>query len=63
MGYNIASAKWSGAGAGAGPAPSTGGIIYGGHVGARYYVSEKIGVFAEAGDGLGSLNAGLAFKF
>lgn len=61
LGYNIASAKWSGAGAG--PAASAGGIIYGGHVGARYYVSEKIGVFAEAGYGLGSLNAGVTFKF
>lgn len=61
LGYNIASAKWKGAGAM--PANSAGGVIYGGHAGARYFFSEKIGAFAEAGYGVGSLNVGLAFKF
>lgn len=61
LGYNIASAKWSGAGAV--PPSSAGGVIYGGHAGARYYLTDKIGLFAEAGYGVGSLNAGLTFKF
>ncbi|MES2651047.1 MAG: hypothetical protein V4663_04870 [Bacteroidota bacterium] len=60
LGYNIASAKWTGAGAM--PANSAGGVIYGGHAGARYFFSEKIGLFAEAGYGVGSLNVGLTFK-
>ncbi len=61
LGYNIASVKFKGGGTV--PGASAGGVIYGGHVGARYYVSEKIGVFAEAGYGIGNLNAGIAFKF
>lgn len=60
LGYNIASAKWTGTGPG--NAASAGGVIYGGHVGARYFFSEKIGVFAEGGYGVGSLNVGIAFK-
>ena len=60
LGYNIASAKWTGAGAM--PANSAGGVIYGGHAGARYFFSEKIGIFAEAGYGVGNLNVGLTFK-
>lgn len=60
FGYNIASAKWTGTGAV--PGASAGGLIYGGHAGARYFFSEKIGLFAEAGYGVGSLNVGLAFK-
>ena len=61
LGYNIASAKWTGTGAV--PASSAGGFIYGGHAGARYYLSDSIGIFAEAGYGVGNLNAGIAFKF
>ncbi|RZK37890.1 MAG: hypothetical protein EOO90_24055 [Pedobacter sp.] len=60
LGYNIASAKWNGTGAM--PASSAGGVIYGGHAGARYFFSEKIGVFGEAGYGVGNLNIGLTFK-
>lgn len=60
LGYNIASAKWTGAGAM--PASSAGGVIYGGHAGARYFLSDKIGLFAEAGYGVGTLNVGLTFK-
>lgn len=60
LGYNIASAKWTGGGAM--PVASAGGVIYGGHAGARYFFSEKIGVFAEAGYGVGNLNVGLTFK-
>lgn len=62
LGYNIASAKWTGSGAMPATA-SAGGFIYGGHAGARYFLSEKIGIFAEAGYGIGTLNAGITFKF
>lgn len=61
LGYNIASAKWTGAGAV--PASTAGGFIYGGHAGARYFLSEKIALFGEVGYGIGTLNAGVAFKF
>ena len=59
LGYNIVSAKWSGA---AIPGGNAGAVIYGGHAGARYYVSDKIAVFGEVGYGIGTLNAGIAFK-
>ncbi|MBN1924971.1 MAG: hypothetical protein JW798_03980 [Prolixibacteraceae bacterium] len=38
------------------------GLSYGGFVGARYYFSEKLAAFAEAGYGLGYLTVGVAFK-
>lgn len=56
LGYNVASVDNS-------SVPAGGGIAYGGHVGARYYFSSKIGAFAEAGYGVANLTAGLAFKF
>lgn len=59
LGYNAASSKWTGSSF---PTAKAGGVIYGGHAGARYFFSEKIGVFAEAGYGVGTLNVGLAFK-
>jgi len=62
LGYNIASVKWSGGGALPAGTSAGGGVIYGGHAGARYFFSEKIGVFAEAGYGVGNLNVGLTFK-
>lgn len=61
LGYNVASAKWTGTGASP-AAASAGGVIYGGHAGARYFFSEKIGAFAEVGYGVGNLNVGIAFK-
>lgn len=61
LGYNIASTKWTGSGANPSTA-SAGGVIYGGHAGARYFFSEKIGAFAEVGYGVGNLNVGIAFK-
>ena len=62
LGYNVASAKWSGSGT-APASASAGGVLYGGHAGARYFFSEKIGIFAEVGYGVGNLNAGVTFKF
>jgi len=61
LGYNIASSKWTGASF-PGSSAKAGGVIYGGHAGARYFFGEKFGVFAEAGYGIGTLNVGLTFK-
>jgi hypothetical protein len=62
LGYNYAKGEWDGGGNTAWPAPSAGGVVYGGHAGARYFFSPKFGIFAEVGYGLGNANAGLAFK-
>ena len=61
LGYNIASAKVTGAPAGT-PTASAGGFLWGGHAGARYMFSEKIGAFGELGYGISYLTVGLAFK-
>lgn len=62
LGYNVASVKWSNGTLPPGTSSGSG-VIYGGHAGARYLFSEKMGVFAEAGYGVGTLNVGLTFKF
>lgn len=38
------------------------GVQLGFHIGGRYYFSDSFGVFAELGNGLGWLTAGVAFK-
>ncbi|AQG81746.1 hypothetical protein [Spirosoma montaniterrae] len=42
---------------------SYGGIGLGGHLGGRYFFSDKIGGFAEAGFGVAPLQLGVTFKF
>lgn len=54
LGYNVAGATAIGA---------AGGFTWGGHAGARYYFTDKIGAFAEVGYGIANLNIGAAFKF
>ncbi|MEJ2904269.1 outer membrane beta-barrel protein [Pedobacter panaciterrae] len=61
LGYNIASVKWQGEEA-APASASAGEVIFGGHLGARYWLAEKIGIFGELGYGVGLLNLGVAFK-
>ena len=39
------------------------GIVLGGHIGARYFFSDAIGVNLEAGYGVSYLTAGLTFRF
>ena len=61
-GFNIASAStygWDGYNYN----NSAGGFTYSTFVGARYYFSEKLAVYAEAGFGFNILEAGLSFKF
>ena len=47
----------------AGGASGFGGIYPQIHIGARYYFSDKLGAFAEAGAGSAALKLGVAFKF
>ncbi|MFD1145102.1 hypothetical protein ACFQ4C_28490 [Larkinella insperata] len=42
---------------------SIGGVDLGGHVGGRYFFTENIGAFAEAGFGVAPLQLGVTFKF
>jgi len=60
LGYNYAKSELTGTMAGW--SADAGGLVYGGHAGARYFFSQKFGIFAEVGYGLGNLNAGLTFK-
>lgn len=62
LGYNIASSKVTGGAWPAGFDNSAGGIAYSGHVGGRYYLGEKLGVFGELGYGVSYLTIGVAFK-
>ncbi len=63
LGYNYVDSKWNGAGAIPAASASASKMIYGGHAGARYFVSDKIAIFGEVGYGIANLNAGVAFKF
>ena len=61
LGYNIASVKYSSAYVGIGGV-STGGLIYAGFIGARYYFTPKFAALAELGYGIAVLNLGVSFK-
>jgi hypothetical protein len=39
------------------------GVLLLAHVGIRYYFSDKMGVYGEAGSGVGALQGGITFKF
>lgn len=60
LGYNAASAKWKGSSTL--PTPTVGGVVYSGVVGARYYFSDTMAVYGEAGYGISYLTVGLAYK-
>ena len=61
LGYNIVSSKWYGTGTSIGTA-SSGGVIFSGFIGARYFFSEKLGGFVELGSGIAYLNLGVAIN-
>lgn len=63
LGYNAASAKFSGPNADLIPSPSVGGLVFGGLVGARYEFNPNLGIYAEAGYSISYLTVGLAYKF
>ncbi len=63
LGYNAASVGFE-----PDPGPpfnniTAGGVILGGFAGARYYITDNIGAFAELGYGLGTATIGVAYKF
>ncbi|MBL7966610.1 MAG: hypothetical protein JNK09_06380 [Prolixibacteraceae bacterium] len=61
LGYNIVSSKWYGSGSSIGDA-SSGGVIFSGFIGARYFFNEKVAAMAELGSGIAYLNLGVAIK-
>jgi hypothetical protein len=62
LGYNIASVSDIGNVSGF-KSDSNGGFAFGAFLGARYYITDNIGVFAELGYGMAYFNLGASFKF
>jgi hypothetical protein len=62
LGYNIASAKEFGTPIGWDYNATSGGIVFSGFVGARYYFTESIAAFAQVGYGIAYLTLGVSFK-
>ncbi|TJZ62894.1 hypothetical protein FAZ15_00885 [Sphingobacterium olei] len=61
LGYNIASVKWDGA-TDEPISSSAGGFLVGGYIGSKYWLSNKLGAFAEIGYGASILNLGLTLR-
>lgn len=59
LSYNIASYKAEGYD---GPNNFNGGLGFNGFIGGRYFFNNKLGIYAELGYGVSTLNAGVAFK-
>ncbi len=62
IGYNAASLTVSNTPAGLQTPVAASAMVFGGHVGGRYYFSDSLAAFGEIGYGLGYLNLGLAYK-
>lgn len=64
LGFNIASSKTYGTyDPSYGSQDSSGGLVYGAFVGARYYFTDQFAVLAELGYGIAVLNLGISYKF
>lgn len=63
LGYNIVSANEFGVDAGWDYSASSGGFVFAGMVGARYYFTDAIAVFAQAGYGISYFTLGVSFRF
>ncbi len=63
LGYVSISSETVGGGNGFNFPSEASGLLYGAQVGARYWVSESIGINAELGYGIALLKAGVTFKF
>jgi hypothetical protein len=63
LGYNISSAKEFGTDPGFDYNVSSGGIVFAGMVGARYYFTDSFAVFAQAGYGISYFSVGVSLKF
>ncbi len=59
LGYDIVSVSDDFSGSGI----SSSGLIVPVYVGARYYVTDKLGIMAELGYGVSVLNVGVSYKF
>jgi hypothetical protein len=62
LGYNIVSSTAIGTTELGETAGNSGGVIFSGFVGARYFFSDKFAVMGELGSGIAYLNLGVAFK-
>ncbi|TFH24431.1 MAG: hypothetical protein E4H10_10655 [Bacteroidia bacterium] len=62
LGYNIATAKEFGTSIGWDYNATSGGIIFSGFVGARYYFTESIAAFAQLGYGIAYLTFGVSIR-
>jgi hypothetical protein len=62
LGYNIVNAKEFGTPIGWDYNTSSGGIVFSGFVGARYYFSERFAAFAQLGYGIAYLTFGVSIK-
>jgi len=63
LGYNVASANYSGPNAGSVQTPSVGGVVWGGLIGARYEFNNNWGAYIEVGKSTSYGNLGIAYKF
>lgn len=63
LGYDIVSSKSYGSWASDNSTASSSSLVYGAYIGARYYFTDSIGAFAEAGYDISWLKLGLAFRF
>jgi hypothetical protein len=63
LGYNISSATEFGTYPGYDYNASSGGIVFSGFVGARYYFTDNIAAFAQVGYGIAYLTFGVSFRF
>lgn len=62
LGYNAVSVSEWGGNVNRPASLNFSGVLYGGQVGVRYYLSPALGVFTEAGYGIGYVTAGLSLK-
>jgi len=63
LGYNIANATEFGTPSGWDYDATSGGIVFSGFIGARYYFTEQFAAFAQVGYGIAYLTLGVSIKF
>jgi len=63
LGYNISSATEFGTSIGWDYSATSGGFVFSGFVGARYYFTEQFAAFAQVGYGVAYLTLGVSIKF
>ncbi len=62
LGYNAVSVSEWGGNVGRPASLNFSGVLYGGQIGVRYYLTPALGVFTEAGYGIGYVTAGISLK-